>query len=62
MSKEKKSIAQMSPMCVSVCGKKISKVLAARNCFPVLNLIIQKAEKELLHSAVKIFYFIMPFA
>lgn len=51
-SKEKKS------MCT---WKKISKVIAARNYFPVLNLIVQKAGNELLDSAVKIFYFIMPF-
>lgn len=51
---KKKSIAQMSPVCECVCGKKISKVLAARNYFPVLNLIIQKDENELLHSADKI--------
>lgn len=41
--------------------KKISKVIAARNYFPVLNLIVQKAGNELLDSAVKIFDFIMPF-
>lgn len=41
--------------------KKISKVIAARNYFSVLHLIVPKAGNELLDSAVKIFDFIMPF-
>lgn len=63
LGKEKKKIiAQMSSVCECVCEKKkkISKVLAARNCFSVLNLVIQKAENELLNSTVTIFHFIMP--